>query len=61
VRWNFDRAGIPLQVVRWIKIPLQRLRWFPQAFVRNKTGTFQMAMLYVDNLGIAGLAGSVSV
>jgi hypothetical protein len=29
--------------------------------IGNKTGTWRVGMLYVDNPGIVGLAGSVSV
>jgi hypothetical protein len=34
---------------------------FPGAARWNKTGTFQQGMLYVDNRGIAKLAGPASV
>jgi hypothetical protein len=59
---SFGSAIIPLPRDRRITIPAWSFSAAPRYyFPWNKTGTLLEGMLYVDNPGIVGLAGSVSV
>jgi hypothetical protein len=63
----FAKAGWKLMIYQGVSGDADgtRPRTGRRASVRtafwNKTGTLRMGMLYVDNPGIAGLPGSVSV